>query len=163
MKARRHPGLSPLRLLVAHEDGAARRRLTATLRELPRFAEAIVETAEDGAGALDLLRQKRYDLVLIAADLPRISGVDLLRRVRVDHFDFETPVVLVGASAPHIRKAAADVRAAYVMDEPSRAQLGRAVLRVLERKAAMDTAHTEADTTPRKVSTKSTRHGAAKR
>jgi CheY-like chemotaxis protein len=162
MKTLREPRLSPLRVLVAHENHAARRRLTGALRELPRFAEAIVETAEDGAGALDLLRQKRYDLALIAAYLPRISGVDLLRRVRVDHFDFETPVVLVGAPPPHGGKAAADVRAAYVTEAPSGAQLGRAVLRVFERKAVVD-APTGADAAPRKAPAKSTRHGAAKR
>ena len=39
-----------------------------------------VDTAEDGRGALDMLRSFSYDLVLTDLQMPRLGGIELLKR-----------------------------------------------------------------------------------
>jgi CheY-like chemotaxis protein len=41
-----------------------------------------VETAEQGAGVLDIIAQKRFDLILLDIRMPMLSGYDLLRLLR---------------------------------------------------------------------------------
>ncbi len=50
-------------------------------RRLPGWR---LECAEDGAQALDLLESLRPDLLLIDMNLPDMSGLDLLARLRLD-------------------------------------------------------------------------------
>ena len=41
-----------------------------------------VESASDGAQALDLLSAKRYDLLIIDRNMPKMSGVDVVSAIR---------------------------------------------------------------------------------
>src|SRR3989338_8311116 len=42
----------------------------------------IVETAKNGAKALDVLKQSKFDLILLDIIMPTLSGYDLLRLLR---------------------------------------------------------------------------------
>ncbi|MFW5837663.1 MAG: PAS domain S-box protein, partial [Desulfovibrionaceae bacterium] len=44
----------------------------------------IVDAAEDGEGALEALRQNDYDCVLLDVQMPGMSGLDVVRRIRAD-------------------------------------------------------------------------------
>jgi CheY-like chemotaxis protein len=71
-----------------------------------------VETCEDGAAALDLIRSNApYDLLLIDYDLPRVDGLELLRRARQLAHRAETPMIMLSASdvAAEARAAGANV------------------------------------------------------
>jgi len=41
-----------------------------------------VETADNGASALDILRKKKFNLILLDIKLPTLSGYDLARMIR---------------------------------------------------------------------------------
>lgn len=64
---------------------------------------ATVEVANDGAEALEMLRGKPYDLYLIDIEMPRVSGLDVIRSIR--------------ASAPPLRDAPVIAVTAYALRE----------------------------------------------
>ncbi|HEX8181650.1 MAG TPA: response regulator [Pyrinomonadaceae bacterium] len=71
-----------------------------------------VETCEDGAAALDVIRSNAaFDLLLIDYDLPRVDGLELLRRARQLAHRAETPMIMLSASdvAAEARAAGANV------------------------------------------------------
>lgn len=54
-----------------------------------------VTVAEDGAAGLDCFKSAAWDLVLLDVMIPRLSGMEVLRRIRTS--DALTPVILVTA------------------------------------------------------------------
>jgi two-component system chemotaxis sensor kinase CheA len=53
------------------------------------------EIAGDGVHALEMLRQKEWDLVIADVDMPRMNGFELTRRLRTDDHFREMPVIIV--------------------------------------------------------------------
>lgn len=84
----------PQRILVV-EDDADIRRLNA---EVLMDAGYQVDTAEDGAVAWDALQFYSYDLLITDHNMPNVSGVDLLKKLRAARMIL--PVVLVSGTLP---------------------------------------------------------------
>jgi two-component system alkaline phosphatase synthesis response regulator PhoP len=84
------------RLLVVEDD--------ATLRQALRFNLARegyeVGVATNGPGALEAVRGRRPDLVLLDVMLPGMSGVEVLRVMRQEGID--TPVIIVSAKTEEL-------------------------------------------------------------
>jgi signal transduction histidine kinase/DNA-binding response OmpR family regulator len=81
--------------IVLADDNADMR---AYVRELlARFYE--VETAADGLGALEAVRQKPPDLVMADVMMPRLDGFQLLKTLRNHQEYANIPVILVSARA----------------------------------------------------------------
>ena len=68
----------PLRALVVDDDTGYRGYLAALMRRLG-FA---VASASDGEAALAELTVRPYDLVIIDLEMPRLTGLDLIARIR---------------------------------------------------------------------------------
>ena len=79
------PPAGPVRVLVVEDDEMVRR---AVLRQL-RGGEFEVAESGDGEAALQALQGDDFDVVLADAVMPRVSGMDLLRRVRELGLDVE--------------------------------------------------------------------------
>jgi DNA-binding response OmpR family regulator len=81
------------RILVADHD--------ALLRELLEYKLSArgydVLTAEDGEGALALIRAERPDLVVLDAMMPVRDGFDVLRQMKLDAEVADIPVVMLTA------------------------------------------------------------------
>jgi DNA-binding NtrC family response regulator len=75
--------------LVADDDAVLRY----TLRGVLEHAGLEVEEASDGADALEKFAADRYDLVISDLRMPRVDGLELLRRVRAQRPD--TTFVLI--------------------------------------------------------------------
>lgn len=61
---------------------------------------ARVDVANDGAEALEMLEQRRYDIYLIDIEMPRVSGLDVIRHIRNAPPPLcESPVIAVTAYA----------------------------------------------------------------
>lgn len=58
-----------------------------------------VDVAEDGQSALDLIRERKPDLVLSDVMMPRLDGFGLLRELRADPALRDLPVILLSARA----------------------------------------------------------------
>ncbi len=84
---------SPARVLVA-EDSETQR---AVCVDILRDAGLEVHEAPDGRYALDICRIIRPDLLVLDLGLPRLHGMDLLRKLRDDRKIGATAVIVVTA------------------------------------------------------------------
>lgn len=95
--------LPPLRLLVADDNPVN----LAVARALLEAAGLAIETAADGCAALERLRQETFDLVLMDVQMPVMSGIEAVGRIRAGEAGPpDLPVIALTADAD----AAADAR-----------------------------------------------------
>jgi CheY-like chemotaxis protein/signal transduction histidine kinase/HAMP domain-containing protein len=80
----------PRRLLVIEDNPAERLSIT----ELLGSDDIEIATAESGAAALALMRERTFDCVVLDLALPDISGFELLAEVQKDAKLRETPIVV---------------------------------------------------------------------
>jgi DNA-binding response OmpR family regulator len=71
--------LTPPRRILLVDDFAEIRDLLATMLRRDGFE---VDTTEDGASGWDAFCSKKYDLLITDNDMPIMSGLDLVQRVR---------------------------------------------------------------------------------
>ena len=83
--------LKGLRILVADDDSGISR----TLKEMLEVDGCEVETAENGARALEKLADGRFDLLLSDVVMPEMDGHELYTKVRSDYPDL--PVLMMTA------------------------------------------------------------------
>lgn len=83
------------RILVV-EDSLTTRELEISLL---RAAGYEVEGAKDGLEALNVLRKKRFDLVLTDIQMPRMDGYELIKTIKNDRKLKDIPMVVVSSRA----------------------------------------------------------------
>ncbi len=66
------------RILIIDDEKAIRH----TLKEILEFESYQVDQAEDGPAGLDLLIQKKYDVVLCDIKMPKMDGLEVLERAQ---------------------------------------------------------------------------------
>ncbi len=86
------------RVLVA-EDDAAIRDVVALALEAEGY---VVTTARDGAEALDAALHDPPDLLLTDQAMPRLTGLELITRLRAVAPCRQLPVLLISAAPPRI-------------------------------------------------------------
>ncbi len=88
-------GVSPAtRILVADDEPEIRYLLSRVLRE----AGYLVTGVADGEAAWEALCAERYDLLVTDLEMPRLTGLELLQRMRGGRPDL--PVVLISGKIP---------------------------------------------------------------
>lgn len=85
-----------MKILVVDDHESMRRIEKQILNDLG-FAN--VDTADDGATALPMLRSGHYDFVISDWNMPIMEGLDLLRAIRADDKLARLPVLLVTAES----------------------------------------------------------------
>jgi CheY-like chemotaxis protein len=106
------PGGRPARILLVEDSVADHKLVQMALAESGGATELL--HADDGVAALDVLdevlagRHPRPDVVLLDLNMPRASGVDVLRRVKGDPELRTIPVVVFSTSRSDV-----DVAVAY--------------------------------------------------
>jgi len=80
--------------LLVVDDNPDNRSLLS--RQLAR-AGFMVETAEDGKIALERLAERSFDLVLLDVIMPRVDGLETLRRIKRDEALAEVPVIMLSS------------------------------------------------------------------
>lgn len=81
----------PARILVADDDPILREFACVHLAT----PDVSLDTAGDGAEALEKLQAEPYDLVLVDLDMPVMDGFELIARMRADETLRHVPVVVV--------------------------------------------------------------------
>ena len=81
-------------LLIVDDNEDNRYTLTQRLRRL-RYTN--VTTAVDGQQALELLRQRDIDLVLLDVMMPELNGYEVLERLKADERLRHVPVIMISA------------------------------------------------------------------
>jgi signal transduction histidine kinase len=82
------------RILVVDDNADMRRYLQRALQ-----GHWQVDTAPDGAVALERIRERPPDLIIADIMMPRVDGLELLRRVRAEPATEQIPVLLLSARA----------------------------------------------------------------
>ena len=103
------------RALVVDDSRAIREAMTSMLgRE-----GWIVDVAEDGARALQMTKQLRYDLVVTDLEMPQVDGFDLIARLRKDDRFRTTPIVIITSRAnPEHRRRAKELGVRALVAKP---------------------------------------------
>ena len=83
----------PGRLLVVDDNEMNRDLLSRRLSK----KGYLVQTAEGGREALDVIEDEAFDLVLLDIMMPGMDGMEVLERIRVDHGPDELPVIMATA------------------------------------------------------------------
>jgi len=92
----RKQGLKPMRVLLA-EDNLVNQEV---IGEVLRRSGHRVEIVADGELALDRLAEAEpYDLVILDMNMPRVSGLDVLKAFRFMDTSGDVPVVMLSADA----------------------------------------------------------------
>jgi DNA-binding response OmpR family regulator len=82
------------RILVVDDNAALRE----TLKCMLRLEAYNVSCAEDGEAGWDALCADRFDVLITDHEMPRLTGLDLLRRVRA--LPLKIPVILTSGRMP---------------------------------------------------------------
>ena len=110
-----------MKTILVVEDEAPIREV---LAEILRDEGYAVLVASDGAAALVVVAERRPDLVLTDAMMPRLDGLGLLRRMRADPRTAAIPVIVSSAArhpSPADLEGAAFLAKPYDLDEVLRA------------------------------------------
>jgi len=84
----------PKRVLLVDDERFLRQLYTEVLTD----ANYEVDTAEDGQVAWDALQGNRYDLLITDNDMPKVTGVDLLKKFHAARMTL--PVIMVTGTDP---------------------------------------------------------------
>ncbi|MEC4683458.1 MAG: chemotaxis response regulator CheY [Nitrospirota bacterium] len=85
-----------MKVLVVDDFSTMRRIVKNTLRQIG-FTN--IEEAEDGQKAFDRLVVEKFDFVVSDWNMPNMTGIDLLRKVRATHQIKDIPFLMVTAEA----------------------------------------------------------------
>src|SRR5690625_2063266 len=102
----------PTILIVEDEQ-----KLSRVLQLELEYENYITEIANNGEDALQLIREKKWDLVLLDIMLPGLSGIEVLRKIR--RAEIHTPIILLTArDAVHDKVSGLDLGANDYMTKP---------------------------------------------
>lgn len=121
-----------MKILVVDDFSTMRRIVKNQLRELG-FSD--MEEAEDGGAAFQLLQSKRFDFVVTDWNMPGVTGLELLKKIRADEKLKSLPVLMVTAEAKReqIVEAAQSGVNGYVVKPFNAVTLQGKIERIFER------------------------------
>jgi CheY-like chemotaxis protein len=103
------------RALVVDDSRAIREAMTSMLGS----EGWIVDVAENGARALQMIKQVPYNLVLTDLEMPELGGFDLIARMRDDERTRTTPIVIITSRAnPEHRRRARELGVRALVAKP---------------------------------------------
>ncbi|HTB83192.1 MAG TPA: response regulator [Candidatus Sulfotelmatobacter sp.] len=119
---------SPLRHILVVDDEQFVRKL---LSDLLTDVDYQVDTAEDGAAGWEKLQSRNYDLLVTDNQMPKVTGVELVRKIRTAQMTL--PIIMVTATPPEDIE---ELQLAAVLEKPfGIKQLARAVEEVFHQQS----------------------------
>jgi two-component system chemotaxis response regulator CheY len=123
-----------MKFLIVDDFSTMRRIVRGLLKELG-YNNA--EEAEDGAAALNLLKNTKFDFVVSDINMPNMNGFELLAAIKAEASLKHIPVLMVTAEArkEDIVRAAQDGAAGYIVKPFTKATLEEKVQKILQKLA----------------------------
>ena len=123
---------SDLKFLIVDDFSTMRRIVRGLLKEIG-YNNA--EEAEDGAVALNMLRNAKFDFVVSDINMPNMNGFELLGHIKKDDSLKHLPVLMVTAEArkEDIVRAAQDGAAGYIVKPFTKATLEEKVQKIMQK------------------------------
>jgi two-component system chemotaxis response regulator CheY len=124
-----------MKFLIVDDFSTMRRIVRGLLKEIG-YNNA--DEAEDGAVALNMLKNSKYDFVVSDINMPVMNGFELLCAVKADDSLKHLPVLMVTAEArkEDIVRAAKDGAAGYIVKPFTKATLEEKVQKIMQKLAA---------------------------
>ena len=121
-----------LKFLVVDDFSTMRRIIRGLLKEMGCNN---VDEAEDGAVALNMLKNNRFDFVVSDINMPNMNGFELLKAVKADEGLKHLPVLMVTAEArkEDIVLAAQSGAAGYIVKPFTKATLEEKLSKIIQR------------------------------
>ena len=116
------------RVSIVEDDEPTRRILTDVIRGAPELA--FVSHHADTESALDHLPAERPDVVLMDINVPRLNGVECVRRLRPQLPETQFLMLTVYEDAEHIFAALAAGATGYLLKSTRRAELLAAIAQI---------------------------------
>lgn len=91
-------GYETRKVMVVDDSSVMRQIIKNNLKQLG-FELANLLDADDGEEALKMIRQDEVDLVISDWNMPKVTGIDLLKSVRLDGDLKELPFLMVTSEA----------------------------------------------------------------
>jgi two-component system chemotaxis response regulator CheY len=123
-----------MKILVVDDFSTMRRIVKNLLKELG-FSD--FDEADDGATAWPMVQTGKYDFIVSDWNMPTMTGIELLRRVRADEKLKMTPFLLITAEAKRsqILEAAQAGVDGYIVKPFTAATLNEKIEKIFERVA----------------------------
>jgi len=123
-----------LKFLIVDDFSTMRRIVRGLLKEMGCNN---ADEAEDGAVALAMLKNQKYDFVVSDINMPNMNGFDLLKAVKAEEQLRHIPVLMVTAEArkEDIVLAAQSGAAGYIVKPFTKATLEEKVQKILQKLA----------------------------
>jgi two-component system chemotaxis response regulator CheY len=124
-----------MKFLIVDDFSTMRRIVRGLLKEIG-YNNA--EEAEDGAIALHMLKNTKFDFVVSDINMPNMSGFDLLAAIKREDSLKHLPVLMVTAEArkEDIVRAAQDGAAGYIVKPFTKATLEEKVAKIMQKLGA---------------------------
>lgn len=121
-----------MKFLIVDDFSTMRRIVRGLLKEIG-YNNA--EEAEDGAVALNMLKNAKFDFVVSDINMPNMNGFELLAAVKKDETLKHLPVLMVTAEArkEDIVRAAQDGAAGYIVKPFTKATLEEKVQKIMQK------------------------------
>lgn len=105
-------------VLIADDSQTARLFIKKCLEIIGLESAALVEAA-DGAQALEIIKEKSFDLLITDLNMPEMDGKELLRRVKTSPKTTDIPVVVITSTGnPAKEKELISLGALAVITKP---------------------------------------------
>ena len=82
-------------LLVVDDSATMRQLLCMTLTRVDGITQANITEASDGEDALNKVKSGSFDLVLTDIRMPRMDGLEFIRKVRCELNELALPIIIV--------------------------------------------------------------------
>ncbi|MFY7855950.1 MAG: chemotaxis response regulator CheY [Rubrivivax sp.] len=124
-----------LKFLIVDDFSTMRRIIRGLLKEMGCHN---ADEAEDGAVALNMLKQSKFDFVVSDINMPNMNGFELLKAIKADDALKHLPVLMVTAEArkEDIVLAAQSGAAGYIVKPFTKATLEEKLQKILQKMAA---------------------------
>ena len=132
MLATPSPPVKNRSVLIADDDDITRQLLRGTLRSA---GLNVIAEASDGARALDLVQRLKPEIVCLDIDMPELSGLEVLAKIREDKSNTIVLMITGATTGDNVRGAIASGADGIVAKPFNTAKIVAAIERALSRPA----------------------------